>query len=122
MHPWQQVKQMTMSLSTLLNLLAAGTLVVLLLSFYWWGAELRIIVTLYDGNALRQWFTGLGAWGPLAVTGLMVFAILISPIPSLPIALASGAIYGHFWGALYVLTGSELGANCSILYHSFFGS
>ena len=105
----------------LLKLLAAVTLVALVMSVYWWGSELGIIITLSDGNALKQWFTGLGVWGPLAVTGLMVFAILVSPIPSAPIALASGAIYGHFWGALYVLTGSELGAIVAFSITRFLG-
>jgi uncharacterized membrane protein YdjX (TVP38/TMEM64 family) len=40
----------------------------------------------------------------------MVLAILVSPIPSAPIALAAGAAYGHAWGTLYVLVGAELGA------------
>src|SRR3546814_14432389 len=40
----------------------------------------------------------------------MTVAIVMSPIPSAPIALASGAAYGHFWGALYIAIGSETGA------------
>jgi len=40
----------------------------------------------------------------------MVLAILASPVPSAPIALAAGALYGHAWGTLYVLLGAEIGA------------
>jgi len=65
---------------------------------------------LADGTALRQWIQGLGFWGPLTIIGLMTVAIVMSPIPSAPIALAAGAAYGHYEGALYVLIGSELGA------------
>lgn len=63
-----------------------------------------------DGSALRSWMTGLGLWGPVAVVGLMTLAILVSPIPSAPIAVAAGAAYGHTWGTLYVMVGAVAGA------------
>ncbi|WP_244935044.1 MULTISPECIES: TVP38/TMEM64 family protein [Amorphaceae] len=65
---------------------------------------------LLDGEALEQAVMRLGPLGPLLIIGLMTVAIVMSPIPSAPIALASGAAYGHFWGALYVAIGSETGA------------
>ncbi|TAN54441.1 MAG: TVP38/TMEM64 family protein [Betaproteobacteria bacterium] len=40
----------------------------------------------------------------------MILAVLVSPIPSAPIAMAAGAAYGHAWGTLYVLVGAETGA------------
>ena len=70
---------------------------------------------------LRGWITGLGPWGPVAVIGLMTAAILISPFPSAPIALASGAAYGHFWGAAYVAIGSEVGAIAAFLLARLLG-
>jgi len=55
----------------------------------------------------------LGFAGPILIILLMSFAILVSPLPSAPIALLSGAFYGHTWGTLYVLMGSMLGACCA---------
>ena len=52
----------------------------------------------------------LGSLGPLIIILSMMIAIIMSPIPSAPIALAAGALYGHTWGTLYVLIGSSLGA------------
>ena len=49
-------------------------------------------------------------WGPLLIIGLMIVAVVMSPIPSAPIALASGAAYGHVWGTIYVIIGAEAGA------------
>lgn len=46
----------------------------------------------------------------MAVIALMTASILVSPVPSAPIALAAGAAYGHTWGTLYVLVGAGLGA------------
>jgi len=63
-----------------------------------------------DGAALRQWIQGLGVWGPVVIIGLMTAAIVMSPIPSAPIALAAGAAYGHYEGTLYVVIGAETGA------------
>ena len=65
---------------------------------------------LTDGAALQGVVERAGAAGPLAVIGLMTTAIVVSPIPSAPIALAAGAAYGHVWGTLYVLVGSTAGA------------
>jgi uncharacterized membrane protein YdjX (TVP38/TMEM64 family) len=68
------------------------------------------LTTLMDPAALHAQVVRWGSWGPTAVVGLMVLAILVSPIPSAPIALAAGAAYGHGWGTLYVLLGAEAGA------------
>lgn len=65
---------------------------------------------LTDVQALHETVDRLGAAGPAAVVGLMALAILVSPVPSAPIALAAGAAYGHGWGTLYVLIGAQVGA------------
>lgn len=91
--------------------LCAGALAVLaLVAAYWVLRETGILGTIVDEEALRSRIGNLGAWGPLAVIALMMLAILVSPIPSAPIAMAAGAAYGHGWGTLYVLIGAEAGA------------
>ncbi|UYG06407.1 TVP38/TMEM64 family protein [Halomonas sp. M4R1S46] len=66
--------------------------------------------TLLTGDTLEQAVTRVGPLGPALVIGLMTLAIVMSPIPSAPIALAAGAAYGHAWGTLYVAIGSGTGA------------
>lgn len=51
-----------------------------------------------------------GLWGPVVIVTLMTLAVVASPIPSAPIALAAGAAYGHVWGTVQVVIGAELGA------------
>ncbi|WP_375551434.1 TVP38/TMEM64 family protein [Rhodophyticola porphyridii] len=68
-----------------------------------------------DRAMVDAWVTGAGAWGPLAVIGLMAIAVVASPIPSVPIALAAGAAYGHYAGAVYVALGAEAGALIAFL-------
>lgn len=76
---------------------------------------------LSDGAALEQAVMQLGPLGPLLIISLMTVAIVISPIPSAPIALASGAAYGHYWGAFYVGIGSEIGALTAFGISRFIG-
>lgn len=63
-----------------------------------------------NGESIIGWIESAGNWGPVLIIALMTFAIVATPIPSAPIALASGAAYGHFLGTVYVLIGAELGA------------
>jgi uncharacterized membrane protein YdjX (TVP38/TMEM64 family) len=62
----------------------------------------------------EAWVRGLvgdlGVLGPLALIGLMVLAIVVSPIPSGPIAVAAGALYGTLWGGAITVAGALLGA------------
>lgn len=77
---------------------------------YWLLSTTAGLEEFMGGEALETKIEALGLWGPLLVVGLMTSAIVLSPIPSAPIALAAGAAYGHLWGTVYVLVGAELGA------------
>ena len=66
--------------------------------------------TFSDPDAINLVISDLGLFGPIAIIALMTFAVVFSPIPSAPIAMVSGAIFGHVVGAIYVIAGAELGA------------
>jgi uncharacterized membrane protein YdjX (TVP38/TMEM64 family) len=61
-------------------------------------------------NAIAQWLNDAGPLAPLLLIGSMVGAVIIPPIPSLPLDLAAGAAFGPFYGALYAVIGAEIGA------------
>jgi len=61
-------------------------------------------------EAIEGWVAAAGIFGPLIVIGLMIFAVVASPIPSAPIALAAGAAYGDIYGTAYIVIGAEIGA------------
>jgi uncharacterized membrane protein YdjX (TVP38/TMEM64 family) len=103
------------------KLFAAALLVGLLAIVYWVLHESGTLTTILDTNALHAQVVQMGAWGPVAIVVLMMLAILISPIPSAPIALAAGAAYGHGWGTLYVLLGAEAGAVAAFAISRFVG-
>ena len=73
-----------------------------------WGAP--DLASRIDRDALEALVTEAGVAGPVLVIGLMALAVVASPIPSAPVALASGAAYGHTWGTIWVVLGAELGA------------
>jgi uncharacterized membrane protein YdjX (TVP38/TMEM64 family) len=92
------------------RIVAGLALVLALGAAYWLLRDSALLMTVLDSQALKSFVDSLGPWGPAVVIGLMALAILVSPIPSAPIALAAGALYGHGWGTLYVLLGAEIGA------------
>ena len=63
-----------------------------------------------DRSSLEARVAEAGAFGPILIVGLMAIAVVASPIPSAPIAMASGAAYGDLWGTLWVIIGAEAGA------------
>ncbi|WP_419195972.1 TVP38/TMEM64 family protein [Cognatishimia activa] len=67
-------------------------------------------VSMPSGMDIEKWVDSAGFWGPMLIVALIAIAIVASPIPSAPIALAAGAAYGHFFGTLLVIVGAELGA------------
>ena len=90
----------------------AFTLVVagLLSLAYWVFRDAEILNYFIDIELLVSSIRDLGTLGPLLVIGLMAIAIVFNPLPSAPIALAAGAIYGHTYGTIYIVLGALLGA------------
>lgn len=73
-----------------------------------WRAGL--VEALWDQHKLREAIARLGLWGPAALIALEAIAIVLTPIPSGPIAVVGGALFGPVWGTLYVVIGAVAGA------------
>jgi len=100
---------MALSRSTMLQFLFAAMVIGGLI----WAWQSGLLATLQDSmsrKAIEAWVAKAGLWGPVLVMGLMTVAVVASPIPSAPIALAAGAAYGHIYGTIYVVIGAEAGA------------
>jgi len=99
-----------MSLRT--GILAAMAVLGLAALGVWWFAPSVLVEAqrLMDRETLEALVARAGIWGPVLIIGLMTVAVVASPIPSAPIALAAGAAYGHLWGTVQVVLGAELGA------------
>ena len=68
-----------------------------------------------------DWVGQTGAFGPVVIVLLMAVAIVFSPLPSAPIALASGALYGHYFGSLLVVAGAVAGAMAAFAISRYAG-
>lgn len=85
------------------------------------GSVLVGVAALWAWPSLRPFFRGgvqaaadllarTGPWGPLVVIGLQLLQAILSPLPSWPVTVAAGALYGPVWGTLLSLVGGMLGA------------
>ena len=102
---------MNVSNSSYLPKLILFLLVVILLLFtYWWLQTENQFLELWDAQYLRSTIESFGLLGPGIIISLMIIAIVLSPLPSAPIALAAGAAYGHTEGTIYIVLGAEIGA------------
>ncbi len=60
--------------------------------------------------ALSDWLARQGAFGPLFLMLMMILAVVVGPIPTLPISAASGLVYGVFGGTAIAVTGALAGS------------
>lgn len=98
----------------MLLLFTAATLLVVL-----W--QTGLLDRISDQAAIAELARNLGAAGPAIIILIITLAIVMSPIPSAPVALAAGAVYGHYWGTVYIATGSVAGALIAFGISRIFG-
>lgn len=80
------------------------------LGYLWQGGFIKTIIENVNSAQISVWVDTAGSWGPLMIIGLMMAAVVASPIPSAPIAIAAGAAYGQNLGTIYVIIGAFMGA------------
>lgn len=61
-------------------------------------------------EAIEAVLQQMGVLAPVAFVVLRVLAILVTVVPNAPLDIAGGVLFGPFWGTVYCLLGSELGA------------
>jgi uncharacterized membrane protein YdjX (TVP38/TMEM64 family) len=95
-----------------IGIIALGAVIGIVAAGVWWlvPSVLTDAKRLMDRDTLTGFVAQAGIWGPVLVVSLMTLAVVASPLPSAPIALAAGAAYGHLWGTVQVILGAELGA------------
>lgn len=72
-------------------------------------------------QVIADWLNGNGALGPILLCLLMVLAIVVGPIPTLPITAAAGLAFGLWWGSLLSAVGASLGALVAFLLSRVLG-
>jgi uncharacterized membrane protein YdjX (TVP38/TMEM64 family) len=79
-------------------------ILLVLIPFFIWGDQL---MAMFDATEARMWIQNFGAWGPLAVIGLLISDLFL-PIPATGVMSAAGFVYGPWIGGLISLAGSLL--------------
>ena len=65
---------------------------------------------LLDPEALQAWLRAQGVLGPFLFMGLLALAVVVSPIPSIPLDIAGGLAFGPWLGTLYAASGALVGS------------
>jgi len=79
------------------------------------------ITSFFNPDKLKVMLNSAGMFGPLLYMGMMTMAVVVSPIPSLPLDIAAGAVFGPLLGTLYSVVGGLAGAVVSFLIARFLG-
>lgn len=80
-----------------------------------------ILFTKADYREIRQFILSFGILAPIAYIFVMALAVVISPIPSIPLSIWAGSVWGGFSGGVYSLIGAEIGAVAAFLIARRFG-
>ncbi len=79
------------------------------------------LASFFKPDNIKQWLNDAGSLAPLLYIGIMMAAVVISPIPSLPLDIAAGAFFGPFLGTVYSVIGASAGAVTSFLIARLLG-
>jgi uncharacterized membrane protein YdjX (TVP38/TMEM64 family)/Fe-S oxidoreductase len=89
--------------------LLLGVIAAMILAFRLTGAARYL-----DQETLRQWIEGYAGLGPFVY--MLIYALAPSLLlPGLPLTIAGGVLFGPFWGVVYTIIGSTIGACLAFL-------
>ncbi len=97
-----------------------GCVGVVLVMTYWFVRQYDMIEYLQPAHFV-EFIQDFGMLAPLVFVGIMALAVIVSPIPSLPLDLVAGAAFGPFLGTVYAVIGAEIGAIVSFLIGRWLG-
>lgn len=88
----------------------------LLIVHFFWDISL-----VFDIGRIKALLENAGPFAPLLIIVLIAAAVVISPLPGLPLDMAGGAMFGPLMGTIYAVIGGLSGAIISFLIARFFG-
>jgi uncharacterized membrane protein YdjX (TVP38/TMEM64 family) len=79
------------------------------------------VVSYFSPERLQGMLARAGSLAPIVYIFTMALAVVVTPIPSLPLDVAAGAFFGPFLGTLYSSIGALAGAVISFVIARFLG-
>ncbi len=79
------------------------------------------IASFFKPEQIEIWLADSGSFAPVLYMLIMCMAVVISPIPSLPLDIAAGAFFGPVLGTIYSVAGALGGAVISFMIARFLG-
>jgi len=99
-----------MTRSPLVFRLSFLAIVAFLMAMIWLLLRQLGMPSSFAPTVLSDWFASQGTLGPVLLMLLMVLAVVVGPIPTLPISAASGLVYGMFNGTAIAVAGALAGS------------
>lgn len=69
-----------------------------------------LVVLLKDTGRFKAWIEGFGAWGVIVFAALRVLQTVVKFIPTEPVEIAAGLVWGWFGGLMICLLGNVIGS------------
>jgi len=105
---------MTSRIAVVLVILAA-------LAGAWWLLQILGMPPNLSPDALATWLQSQGAAGPMLLMLLMLIAVVVGPIPTLPVSATAGLAFGILPGTAIAATGAVIGALAAFWIARFLG-
>lgn len=90
--------------------IAVVLLVAAALAGAWWLLQILGMPPDLSPGSLADWLKSQGTTGPLLLMLLMIIAVVVGPIPTLPVSATAGLAFGVFAGTAIAATGALIGA------------
>ncbi|UCE79222.1 MAG: TVP38/TMEM64 family protein [Nitrospiraceae bacterium] len=98
-----------------------GLLFVILALIFFLFQFLWDISSYFNPEQIQNWLALQGSLAPVIFILIMAIAVVVSPIPSLPLDIAAGAFFGPLLGTVYSVVGALGGAVVSFTISRFVG-
>lgn len=82
----------------------------------WVGNALPLRPSVIEGAVERT-----GPAAPVVFVLVVIAAVVVPPLPSVPLDVAAGGVFGFWWGSALTLTGDVLGGSIAFLLARRFG-
>lgn len=98
-----------------------GAVFIVLMAAIYCAGFFSDIASSFNPDQIQIWLADAGTFAPLLYMSVMALAVVISPVPSLPLDIAAGVFFGPIPGTVYSVFGALTGAVISFMIARLMG-